>query len=730
MTRVVNRTALMIVPASVAAALLVSLAFGRHDVIPLPVILDAAVQGIVAALFAAGLLLVHRANRIITFAHGGIAVASSVVLFTLTGEHWSWWVAAPTTVAAAALLGVAIEVLVLRRFATSPRLVATVATIATGQLVVGLVFLLPQWRFGVNVVGGEQADLQRLPTEQVHFPISFEHDSLPIVFTQDHIVAVILAGAALAGLVVFLRRSLAGTAIRAAAENGPRAALLGVGTGALGTLVWAIAGGLAGLGSVLSEPLHNGTLTSLGVGVGAAVLLRGLAAAVLARMEDVPTAIAAAIGISIFERAVFWATGRTAVSDVVLLLLVGASLLLQRGRLSRTEESAASSWAAADEIRPIPAILASLPSVRTGRRWAIGLGAVLVLGYPWAMSPSQVYLGSTYAIYGMVGVSLVVLTGWGGQISLGQFGLVAVGAAVSGALTGGAHVPFPIALLVGSAAGGAVAILLGLPALRIRGLYLAVTTLGFAVAMSTFVLDRDRFGFLVQAELGRPKLAFLSFEDERAYYHLCLGGLLVAVLIATALRRTRTGRVLIAMRDNERAAQSFGISLVRTRLSTFAVSGFIAAMAGVLLAHQQHAVRPEAFGPEQSIQMFLMAIIGGLGSVSGVLAGALYLGSATIFLKGGLGQLLASGAGVLIVLLAYPSGLGGLAYAVRDGWLRRIALRERIYVRSLLGDVRDLDSERSRAPLADRPLGDYLYEIESDIQAAGASQRGKGWVYR
>jgi branched-chain amino acid transport system permease protein len=653
-----------------------------------------------------------------------------VILFTLTGDHWSWWAAAPATVVAAAGIGVAIEVLVLRRFATSTRLVATVATIAAGQLLVGLVFLFPQWRFDVNIIGGTQDDLRRLPSTQVHFPVRYHRSALPVVFTQDHIVAVVLSTLALVGLVLFLRRSLAGTAIRAAAENSQRAALLGVGTGALGTLVWAIAGGLAGLGSVLSEPLHFGTLTSLGVGAGPAVLLRGLAAAVLARMEDVPTAIAAAIGISVFERSIFWATGRTAVADVVLLLVVGGSLLLQRGRLSRTEESEASSWAAADEIRPIPPLLAVLPAVRAGRRWAIGLGIVVVLGYPWAMSPSQVYLGSTYAIFGMVGVSLVVLTGWGGQISLGQFGLVAVGAAVSGALTGKAHIPFPIALVLGSVAGALVAMLLGLPALRIRGLYLAVTTLAFAVTMSTFVLDRDRFGFLVPNDLGRPKLAFLSFEDERAYYHLCLAGLVVAVLIASALRRTRTGRVLIAMRDNERAAQSFGISLVRTRLATFAVSGFVAAMAGVLLAHQQHAVRPEAFGPEQSIQMFLMAIIGGLGSVTGVLAGALYLGSATIFLHGGLGQLLASGTGVLIVLLAYPSGLGGLAYAVRDGWLRRIALRERIYVRSLLGDVRDLDSEQSRAPLSDRPLDEFVYEIESDIRAAGASQRGKGWVYR
>jgi len=128
--------------------------------------------------------------------------------------------------------------------------------------------------------------------------------------------------------------------------------------------------------------------------------------------------------------------------------------------------------------------------------------------------------------------------------------------------------------------------------------------------------------------------------------------------------------------------------------------------------------------------MFLMAVIGGLGSVSGVLTGAIYLGAVSIFIKGALGQLLASGVGVLIVLLAYPSGLGGLLYSVRDAWLRRIAMREKIYERSLLGDVRDLTSERSRAPLTTKADPERHYEVDSNVREAGRSQLGKGWVYR
>jgi branched-chain amino acid transport system permease protein len=709
-------------------------AISGKGIVPGAWLADGVVQGLGASLFAAGLLLVYKSSRIIGFAHGSIALGASIVAFTLVGERWSWWVVTPLVIVGAAAAGVLIEAALLRRFANSPRLVPTVATIAAGQVLVVAVYSLPKWRFGVDLLAPlDPPMLARLPTRQFHAPFaeSLVWRAGTVRFTGDHLVATIGALAALAALAAFLRYSRSGTAIRAAAENPERAALLGIGTGSLGTIVWAIAGALAGLSTVLGEPLHNGNLiTATITGGGSSLLLRGLAAAVVGRMTNLPRTITAAVALTVFERCVFWSTGRTAVNDVVVLLVIGGALLVQRKRLSRTEEDASAGWAAAEEIRPVPAILRALPSVQTGRRWVAGILAVAVIGYPFAMSPSQVYIGTTYAIYGIVAVSLVVLAGWGGQISLGQFGLVAVGAAVGGSLTANAHVPFPIAALLASVAGGAVAILLGLPALRIRGLYLAVTTLAFAVAMSSFVLDRRRFGFLVPPKVSRPRIGFVNFADERAYYYLTIAGLAVAVIVATRLRRTRTGRVLIAMRDNERAAQSMGISLMRTRLATFAISGAIAAFAGVLLVHQTNALRPEGFTPERSIQMFLMTVIGGLGSVSGVLTGALYLGSTELFVSSLANRLFLSSFGVLMVLVFFPRGLGGVVYSARDAWLRRTAIREKIFVRSLLGDVRDLGSERSRAPLAPAPDPEPVYEVESDVRVAGGSQRSKGWVYQ
>ncbi|MGH9196720.1 MAG: branched-chain amino acid ABC transporter permease, partial [Acidimicrobiia bacterium] len=323
-------------------------------------------------------------------------------------------------------------------------------------------------------------------------------------------------------------------------------------------------------------------------------------------------------------------------------------------------------------------------------------------------------------------------------ISLGQFAFVAVGAAVGGAFTSKLGWPFPVALLVASLVGALVAVLLGLPAMRIKGLFLAVTTLAFAVATSTVLLNQRYMGWLLPTEdLPRPKLLFINTQDERVYFYLCAAGLAFALWIARGIRRSRAGRVLIAMRDNERTAQAFSINRVRTRLATFAISGFLAAFAGVLLAHQQQVVRSTAFTPEQSVQIFLIAIIGGLGSLSGALLGALYIGIVNIFVPNTFGQLLASGVGVMLILLLYPSGLGGLVYSLRDAWLRRIAMRNRIFVPSLVGDYRVLSGERTLVPLAPSALSagngsseeekEVVYSLPSNIGVRGSSQAGRGW---
>ncbi len=706
--------------------------FNGVRVIPVAVLISTAINGLVTALLAVAVVLIYRGNKLLTFAHGAIASAAGIVMFTLAGEGWPYWAIAPITVAVAAAASALLEAGVLRRFANSPRLVATIATLAGGQIYVALAFFLPQWRFDVNILNADIDDLTRLPNVPVHFPNGWHRVWQHTAFTSDTVFAGVAAVVALTAVGAFLRYTTAGTAIRGASENAERVALLGVSMGSLGTLVWVVAGALAGLFILLNEPLHSGSLATAAIGgssAGIGVLLRGFAAAVLAKMERVSVAVCAAIAIAFLDQSISWVTHRAAAADVLLFLGICVALLIQRRNLSRVEEAAASTWSSAEEVRPVPAVLAKLPSVQSAKRWAFTLLTLAIVAFPFAMSPSQIVTATTYGIYAIVAVSLVVLTGWGGQISLGQFALVAVGASMSGMFQVSLHLPFPLAMVLAAFVAAGVAVLLGLPAMRIRGLYLAVTTLAFALMMSSYVLDADRFPALVPSKIGRPKLLFLDFKDDRSFFFMCIAFLVLTIVGATGLRRTRTGRVLIAARDNEVAVQSFGISLIRTRLATFALAGFIAGVAGALLAAQQQGVRPEQYSASQSVTMFLMAIIGGLGSVAGVVTGAMYLGACALFLHGPIGGLFAAGGGVLVVLVAIPSGLGGVVFAARDAFLRRIAIREKIFVRSLLGDVRDLDSERSRAQLAPKPAPETKYEIDSQIREAGKSQRSKGWVY-
>ena len=691
----------------------------------------AVVYGGLNAMFAIGLVLIYRASRIVNFSQGSLGVLGATLLLMLVlVQDWNFFLALPCAIGASAAVGFAVELLVVRPLAKAPRLALTVVTIGVGQVVIGAAILLPA--FFVDPEEGLPEATQLTPLSD--WTLSWS----PLVFTGNHLMVVVVSIAAMVGLAAFFKYSNAGIAVRAAAENDDRASHLGINTGNLSSLVWTIAATLSGLAAVLNLTIQAAPLGPAAVGTASAsILLRALAAAVIGRMENLPVVAAAAIGISIFEQSTFWAFNQTALTDLALLLLIVVVLFVQRGRLARTDEAQASTWAASEEIRAIPHELRDVSSVKAGKRRVLLAVAATILAYPWVMSPGQTSLGSVYVIYGIVIISLVVLTGWGGQLSLGQFAFVAVGAAAGSAMTVKLGWPFLVALVVAPLAGAAVAVLLGLPALRIRGLFLAVTTLAFAVATTTVFLNPRYMQWLLpDGDVARPKLLFLDTEDERVYFYLCVVALGITLWVAQGIRRSRAGRVLIAMRDNERTAQAFSINRVRTRLATFAISGYIAAFAGVLLAHQQHSVRLTAFTPEQSVQIFLLAIIGGLGSLSGALLGAVYFALVSLFIPFAAGQLFASGVGVILILLFFPGGLGAGVYMVRDAWLRRVAMRNRIFVPSLLGDYRVLDGEYTRVPLAPLSVnGDgtadgevaVQYRIPSAIGVRGSSQQSRGW---
>jgi len=181
----------------------------------------------------------------------------------------------------------------------------------------------------------------------------------------------------------------------------------------------------------------------------------------------------------------------------------------------------------------------------------------------------------------------------------------------------------------------------------------------------------------------------LTIKADAKFYYVCLAFLLASLAMARSLRRNRSGRVLIGVRDNGRMAQAFGVNLARTRLAAFAVSGFMAGIAGGLLAYLTPAFADNAFPPERSIELFTLTVIGGSGSLPGAILGAVF--AEGLPLLPGLRdvqqiRLLTTGLGVLLVLLFLPGGLAEGMYRVRDKFLRRVALKRNIHVPSLIAD--------------------------------------------
>jgi branched-chain amino acid transport system permease protein len=312
----------------------------------------------------------------------------------------------------------------------------------------------------------------------------------------------------------------------------------------------------------------------------------------------------------------------------------------------------------------------------------------------------------------MVAVSLVVLTGWGGHISLGQFAIVGVGAVAAGNMVNKLHADLFVALLVAGITGGVVALLLGLPALRIRGLFLAVTTLAFAVALDSYFLNPTYFNQWIPSPIVRPDLwQRFPLERARAMYFLCLAFLVVFAFLARGVRRARAGRVLIAARDNRRAAEAASIPTTGVILSGFVFSGMLAGIAGGLHVIVLHGVRVGSYQPVQSLEVFSMAVIGGLGSVGGVLLGVFSLRA--LQQVSAQYRLLITGTSLLAVLLVLPGGLGQAAFAVRDRFLRLVARHRGVLVPSLVADYR-------HAPEHSGPDDDHP-EDEVDLLAGALS---------
>ena len=647
------------------------------------------VTGLTYAAFAAGFVLIYRSTGVLNFAHGEVG-AFGVALFVLLLAQYglNWWLSFGLALAACAAIGMAIELIVIRRLFTSPRLVVLIATIGVGQIVLFAKFNLP------NVVAPG-------PISPPFTAVWTPTDHIRLQARELIVLAVIPV--LIAALAWFIARTRFGLAVRASASNPDTARVYGTSPRRTSTIVWTISGAFAAATAIFLAPLQGINSAQAGTAaIAEPLLLRVLVVSLLARMRSLPGTLAAGVAVGVAEaliRSNVDSANRSVV-DVYLFVAVLVAVLLVVRNTGLQE-----SWSLAPRVRAIPSRLESLWWVR--RLNAMGFvalfGFFVLLGLTLSTNRS-LFTWTSILLFAMVVLSMTVLTGWAGQLSLGQFAFVGLGGLTVLGLTQGNDIPvlfdlfdlsldlpWALAMVVATAVGVVAAVIVGLPALRVRGLFLAVTTLAFAVASASWLFQQDFFtggtSFPRPADppvldLGPIHIDFAA--SRRNYYFLCLVSLAVVAAVVARLRRTGIGRSWIAVRDNEEMAAASTVSPIRMKLAAFGVAGGIAAYSGGLLVTLVPSLQPDSlFRASESIVVVATAIIGGLGSVAGPILGALWIRGIPQMIPDELDdlvRLLTSSIGLLVLLMYFPGGLLQIVYSIRDKLLeradRKMAARE------------------------------------------------------
>ena len=254
-------------------------------------------------------------------------------------------------------------------------------------------------------------------------------------------------------------------------------------------------------------------------------------------------------------------------------------------------------------------------------------GALLLLlaAAPWLFAEYWLAQLTFILIYSIAGLGLMLLAGFTGLFSLGHAAFLGVGAYTQAVLTN-AGLPFPIALACAAGLSAAVGLVVGLPALRVKGIYLGIATLAFGfIVEEVFARWESVTGGNAGIHIKAPEMFGWKLDSGEAFYFLCLVIAIVSTLAILNLLRSPTGRAFVAIRDSEISAQSMGIHLARYKTLSFALSAALAGVAGALYAHKLQFISPEQFNILQSIDLLLMIVVGGVGSVHGAFLGAIFL---------------------------------------------------------------------------------------------------------
>jgi len=547
--------------------------------------------GSLYALVAQGLVLIYRSTGVINFAHGAVAGVGAYVFYELhTNDNWAWPIAIVASMVASGVLGIAMQGLVMRRLRGASPLIRVIATTALLTVLVQAGSL----HYGPTPV----FVTQYLPSSEVSFA--------GIQVSADRIWLIGIVVVLTAVLWVIYRYSRFGLATTAVSESELVASSMSVSPEKVALVNWGVGSALAGLAGALIAPIVSTSPEAAGL-----IVVPALAASMIGSFSSFPLTLLGGMFVGIvqseFTRYVSapgWSDASPFLVIVVLLVLRGRALPLRGHVLER-----------------LPAV--GKPRLRAfGVILGFGVGEVIIL----ATSVNWQDAMTTSVTFGLISLSVVLLTGYAGQLSLAQFALAGVGAFVAARLDAAAHWPFIPSFLAGLVAAGLIGVVIGLPALRTRGINLAIITLGLGLSVSDIVFGNQNWTGGLTGTVVKPPTLFgfnvdaISHPERYATMALIL--FVLAALAVTNVRRGRVGRRLLAVRANERAAASLGISVTGAKLYAFALSAMIAATAGIIMAFQGSYVVFGGFDVLSSINAIVQTVVLGVGFVAAaVMAG-------------------------------------------------------------------------------------------------------------
>jgi ABC-type branched-subunit amino acid transport system ATPase component/ABC-type branched-subunit amino acid transport system permease subunit len=610
------------------------------------------------AIFAIGIVLIYRASRMLNLAHGAMAMVPAYVLYELVKAGMPTAIAFPIGIGVGAGLGLAVERVFVRRLRPDGPTAQTVGTVAALGIMVAL---------AVRVWG-----TAGLPAVEI-FPrgrLSVGESGLQYGELGLFAIMLVVGGA----LFVLIQRTDIGLMMRGTAESRLAASLMGVNPDRMTSLAWGLGGALAALAGILLA-----AVTSLHPYALSLQVLPAFIAALIGGLGSLPGALAGAAIVGSVQGLVplFGALGKLQGAPQLFLAVLAVVVMATRGKaLEAADTTAGESRAVVSSPRR-----ATGDERRGARRWGVVIAIVGLVSFPYlpGVPSSVVGAANLAAVYTVIAVALVLLTGWVGQISLGHAALVGVGAYATGHIVEGFGVPFPLSLPLAALVSGAFAAVLGGVAVRVRGLYLAVATLVFAWMASEFLFRQEWFvkhGQIGERPIGEPgALPFFDFSDRRTFFLVAAATAALVVFGAANIRDSKTGRAFFALRGSEMAAASLGIDVVRYKFLAFVTSGAIAGAAGNLIMTDARVVTPDQFTFNISLFYVAIAVVGGLTSLPGAVAsGVLFAALAEVFYRvEALGAFLEIVSSLLlaIVLIAYRGGLASIPSRTRrlTDWL-------------------------------------------------------------